>query len=72
MDFLSMVKAAVELGIAPVLALFLVFTMHKEKKQLLAMIEKHEQNHLEIVKTLTEELAKFRTPPKEEQRVSRR
>lgn len=72
MDFLTLVKAAIELGIAPVLVLFLVVTMHKEKKQLLTMIEKHEQNHLDILKTLTLELAKFGAQSQRDERVSRR
>jgi hypothetical protein len=60
MDFLSVAKIAMELGVIPTLALFLVVAMHLQNRRLTDMVEKREQNNLEILKILINEVAEFK------------
>ncbi|MFH0777217.1 MAG: hypothetical protein V2A71_01170 [Candidatus Eisenbacteria bacterium] len=60
MDLGTLAKAAVELGVIPALALFLVFAMHLQNRKLTSMLEKQEQNTMEILKILVQEVAEFR------------
>ena len=55
----TLIKGAIELGVIPVLALFLVFAMHLQNKRLTAMLQKHEENTMEMVKILVQEVADF-------------
>ncbi len=63
MDFLSVAKVAMELGVIPTLALFLVTAMHYQNRRLTDMVEKREQNNLEILKILINEIAEFKKHP---------
>jgi len=60
MDFVSVAKIAMELGVIPTLALFLVVAMHFQNRRLTDMVEKREQNNLEILKILINEVAEFK------------
>jgi hypothetical protein len=57
MDLLSIAKVAVDLGVIPALALFLVLAMHFQNKRLTDMVERREQNNLEILKILIAEVS---------------
>lgn len=67
MDFLSIAKVAMNLGVIPTLALFLVMAMHLQNKRLTDMVEKREQNNLEILKILINEIVVFKS-----QRITKR
>ena len=60
MDFLGIAKVAMDLGVIPALALFLVSAMHFQNKRLTDMVEKREQNNLEILKILIAEITEFK------------
>lgn len=49
-----------ELGVIPALALFLVVAMHLQNRRLTDMVEKREQNNLEILKILIAEIAEYK------------
>ena len=57
MDLSTLIKAAMELGVIPALALFLVVSMHRQNTRLTDMIDKREQNNLEMLKLLINEIA---------------
>jgi hypothetical protein len=59
MDLGTLVKAAVELGVIPALALFLVFAMYVQNRKLISMLEKQEQSNMEVLKILIQEIADF-------------
>jgi predicted PurR-regulated permease PerM len=59
MEFSALVKGALELGVIPALALFLVFAMHLQVKKLTSMLEKQEQNNMDVLKTLIKEYSEF-------------
>jgi hypothetical protein len=52
MDFVALAKAAVDLGVIPALALFLIASMHLQNKRLTDMAERREENDLEMIKLL--------------------
>jgi hypothetical protein len=56
MDFATVAKAAMELGVIPTLALFLVVSMHRQNKRLTDMVERREQNNIEMIKILMGEI----------------
>jgi len=60
MDFLSVAKIAMELGVIPTVALFLIVAMHIQNRRLTDMVEKREENNLEILKILITEIAEFK------------
>lgn len=41
-----------ELGVIPTLALFLIVSMHRQNKRLTDMVERREENNLEMIKIL--------------------
>jgi hypothetical protein len=61
MDFATVSKIALELGVIPTVALFLVVSMHLQNKKLTSMLEKHEQSTFEILKELVSQIAEYRT-----------
>lgn len=52
MDFSAVAKVAMELGVIPTVALFLVVSMHVQNRKLTAMLEKKDQHSNEILTTL--------------------
>jgi len=56
MEFATIAKAAMDLGVIPALALFLIVSMHRQNKRLTDMVEKREQNNLEMIKILVSEI----------------
>lgn len=60
MDVLSLGKIAMELGVIPAVALFLLVAMHLQNRRLTDMVEKREQNNLEILKILITEISDFK------------
>jgi len=52
MDFAAIAKAAMELGVIPTVALFLVVAMHAQNRKLTAMLEKKDQHSNEILTIL--------------------
>jgi len=61
MDFATVSKIALELGVIPTVALFLVVSMHLQNKKLTSMLEKHEQSTFEILRELVSQIAEYRT-----------
>lgn len=59
MDFTTMIKAALELGVIPTLALFLVFAMHVQNRRLTNMLAQREKDNIEMLKMLIQEVADF-------------
>ena len=55
----TLIKGAIELGVIPMLALFLVFAMYLQNRRLTLMLERQEQNNIEVVKLLIKEVAEF-------------
>lgn len=60
MDFATIAKAAMDLGVIPALALFLIVSMHRQNKRLTDMVERREQNNLEMIKILMTEVIEAR------------
>lgn len=56
MDFATLAKAALELGVIPALALFLVVSMHLQNKQLL---KDRRETEAQLLKTLTQVLSDY-------------
>lgn len=61
MDFATVGKLALQLGVIPTVALFLVVSMHLQNKRLTTMLEKHEQSTFEILKELIAQVAEYKT-----------
>jgi hypothetical protein len=70
MDFAAFAKLAVDLGVVPAVALFLIFAMHMQNRrltallerkdeQLNAMLEKKDQQAFEVIGRLVTEVAEF-------------
>jgi hypothetical protein len=59
MEFSALVKGALELGVIPTLALFLVFAMYLQVRKLTSMLEKQEQSNMDVLKTLIKEYSEF-------------
>lgn len=60
MDFVSIGKVAIELGVIPAVALFLVVAMHAQNKKLTAMLERKDEHTFEILTMLVADLAELR------------
>jgi hypothetical protein len=56
MDLAAIAKAAIDLGVIPALALFLIVSMHRQNKRLTDMVEKREENNLTMIKILMGEV----------------
>jgi hypothetical protein len=57
MDFAALGKLAIDLGVIPALALFLVLSMYQQNKRLTAMLQEREKQSLEIVRLLVEQIS---------------
>jgi hypothetical protein len=60
MDLVSLAKVAMDLGVIPAFALFLIVSMHRQNKRLTDMVDRREQNNIEMLKLLVGEIAKYR------------
>jgi len=60
MDFAAVAKLAMDLGVIPALALFLVMSIQRQNSRLTDMVEKREQNNLEMLKLLIGEIAEYK------------
>ena len=60
MDLVSLGKLAIDLGVIPAFAIFLVLSMHRQNKRLTDMVDRREQNNIEILKMLIGELAEYK------------
>lgn len=60
MDFTSLAKVAMDLGVIPALALFLVVSIQRQNKRLTDMVETREQNNIEMLKLLIGEIAEYK------------
>jgi hypothetical protein len=60
MDFTALAKVAMDLGVIPALALFLVMSIQRQNSRLTDMVEKREQNNLEMLKLLIGEVAEYK------------
>jgi hypothetical protein len=56
MDLVAIAKVAMDFGVIPALALFLVSAMHLQNKRLTDMVERREENNLEILKILISQM----------------
>jgi len=59
-DLVEIGKIAMNLGVIPALALFLVVAIQKQNQRLTDMVEQREKNNLEMLKLLIGELAEFK------------
>lgn len=59
MDFATLAKAAVELGVIPALALFLVVAMHRQNRQLTQMLADREKHNNDMIQRLVVEVIQF-------------
>jgi F0F1-type ATP synthase membrane subunit a len=60
MDFTAIGKMAMELGVIPTLALYLIVSLHRQNKRLTDMVEKREQNNMEMLKVFVTEIVELR------------
>jgi hypothetical protein len=60
MDLVNIGKVAMDLGVIPALALFLVVSIQRQNKRLTDMVEKREQNNLEMLKLLIGEISEYK------------
>ena len=60
MDFAEIGKLAMNLGVIPALALFLIIAIQRQNHRLTDMVEQREKNNLEMLKLLIAELAEYR------------
>ena len=60
MDFAAIAKVAMDLGVIPALALFLVISIHRQNNRLTDMVEKREANNLEMMKLLVGEITEYK------------
>lgn len=56
MDFMTIVKGALELGIVPTIALFMVFSFHRQNIKLTQMLQEREKASLDLIKTFSEHI----------------
>lgn len=63
MDFVAVGKVAMELGIIPTVALFLVWSMHLQNRKLTEMLDKREQASFELLKELIGQVADYKKQP---------
>jgi hypothetical protein len=52
MDIATIGKLAIDLGVIPTVALFLILSMYQQNKRLTAMLEQREKQSLETTKLL--------------------
>ena len=62
MDLATLGKLALDLGVIPALALFLVVAMHLQNKRLTKMLERQEENNMQLLTLLATQLAALKTP----------
>lgn len=60
MDFVNLGKLALELGVIPSVALFLIVSMHLQNRRLTNMLEKKDQHTFEILTKLVTDLSDLR------------
>lgn len=60
MDLAGIGKLAMDLGVIPALALFLVLSIQRQNNRLTDMVEKREANNLEMLKMLVGEIAEYK------------
>jgi hypothetical protein len=60
MDFAQIAKLAMDLGVIPALALFLVMSIQRQNNRLTDMVEKREANNLEMLKLLIGEMSEYK------------
>ena len=60
MDLVEIGKIAMNLGVIPALALFLVVAIQRQNQRLTDMVEQREKNNLEMLKLLIGELAEYK------------
>jgi len=60
MDFVEIGKVAMNLGVIPALALFLVLAIQRQNQRLTDMVELREKNNLEMLKLLIAELSEYK------------
>jgi hypothetical protein len=60
MDIAALGKLAIELGVIPAVALFLVLSMHRQNIRLSKMLESREQQSLEMMKLLVLQIIDIR------------
>jgi len=63
MDFVSVGKVAMELGVIPAVALFLVVPMHIQNRRLTSTLEQREQNSFDVLKILIAQIAESKKHP---------
>ncbi len=68
MDIAAIGKLAIELGVIPAVALFLILAMQVQNKRLTQMLQEREQQSLEIVKLLIAQIAENRQVAKKTSR----
>jgi hypothetical protein len=56
MEFETLIKGALELGLIPAIALFLVFSFHRQNVRLTKMLEDREKASMDLVKTFSEHI----------------
>jgi hypothetical protein len=59
-DLVEIGKIAMNLGVIPALALFLVVAIQRQNQRLTDMVEQREKNNLEMLKLLIGELAEYK------------
>lgn len=59
MDLSAVVKAAIDLGVIPALALFLVVAMHRQNRELTKMLADRETQSNEMIRNLVAEVILF-------------
>jgi hypothetical protein len=59
MDFAAFAKLALDLGVIPAVALFLIFAMHLQNKRLSAMLEKKDQQMNEMLGKKDEQITQM-------------
>ena len=58
MDLTTLAKVALDLGVIPAVALFLVLSMHLQNRRLTKMLEQREQASMDLVRMLVMEISK--------------
>jgi hypothetical protein len=59
-DLVEIGKLAMNLGVIPALALFLVVAIQRQNQRLTDMVEQREKNNLEMLKLLIGELSEYK------------
>ena len=64
MDIVSIAKVAIELGIIPAIALFLIVSFHRQNVKLTQMLQEREKQSIELVRTFSEHILLIRDEKK--------